>query len=123
MTIEEFKELGPGDVVVNKINLLQSYIVHANYGDRATAVRTVDLTNAGEWKLVSKARGGSKMKVSVEIDVSETSCHSGNLDCAFLNRSPSSGIGYCMAYRVRFQAGQDGKFNRCDKCLKSEVKE
>lgn len=29
--------------------------ITGNYGDRATAIRTVDLTNPSEWKLISKA--------------------------------------------------------------------
>lgn len=48
--IKSIKELKSGDVVVSKVTGL-AYIVHENYGDRATAVRTADITNPIEWEL------------------------------------------------------------------------
>ncbi|HEY9764608.1 MAG TPA: hypothetical protein V6D07_18925 [Trichocoleus sp.] len=54
MNREEFKSLGPGDIVEG-LSSGETYIVSANYGDRVTAVKTVDLTNPSEWKVVLKA--------------------------------------------------------------------
>ncbi len=51
MTRDQFKALKPGDLVRNT-GSSSAYIVHANYGDRVTAAKTVDLTNPSEWLLV-----------------------------------------------------------------------
>lgn len=51
MTKEEFKKLKPGDVVMNN-GSLSTYIVSGNYGNRVTAVITIDLTNPSEWELL-----------------------------------------------------------------------
>ncbi len=56
MTPEEFKSLDTGDCVRNK-DSVRSYIVMANYGERVTAARTVDITNPSEWDLVVKVTG------------------------------------------------------------------
>ena len=52
MTEKEFAGLRPGELVRHK-NSVHAMIVHANYGDRVTAVRTADLTNPREWDRVS----------------------------------------------------------------------
>ena len=54
MTRQEMFDLQPGDLVVSRFSGI-SYIVSGNYGGRATAVRTVDLTNPDEWQLSSVA--------------------------------------------------------------------
>jgi len=43
-----------GDIVKNQSND-KTYVVTANYGERVTAVATVDMTNPDEWELVLKA--------------------------------------------------------------------
>jgi hypothetical protein len=53
MTKEQFRALKEGDIVRSEGGL--GYIVTANYGDRVTAVRTMDMTNPDEWVLVLKA--------------------------------------------------------------------
>ena len=53
MTEQQFKSLKAGDIVRGVFSG-QSYVVAANYGDRVTAVRTVDVTNPHEWQLASK---------------------------------------------------------------------
>ncbi len=55
MTQEEFNSLAPGDVVKHVLGGYD-YIVTANYGDRVTAVRTIDMTNPSEWVLIIKAQ-------------------------------------------------------------------
>lgn len=47
-TIHDFKR---GLMVKHKLHD-DVYIIHANYGDRATAVRTVDITNPNEWEII-----------------------------------------------------------------------
>jgi len=51
MTKDEFAKLQQGNIVRGKTSA-ESYIVTANYGNRVTAVRTIDLTNPDEWLLI-----------------------------------------------------------------------
>lgn len=53
MTQEEFDRLSVGDVVRGKSSR-EPYVVTAIYGSRATAVKTVDMTNPDEWDIASK---------------------------------------------------------------------
>lgn len=52
MTHEELQRLQPGDIVANLGHSSTLYIVTANYGNRVTAVKTVDITNPSEWSLM-----------------------------------------------------------------------
>jgi len=54
MDDKTFKELSTGDLVQGYYDH-QIYIVMANYGNRITAVKTVDMTNPIEWNLINKA--------------------------------------------------------------------
>ncbi len=53
MTPRELEELKTGDVVKH-ICKMQSFVVTANYGNRVTAVQTVDITHADEWEIITK---------------------------------------------------------------------
>lgn len=53
MTRDELRALKPGDIIRNASGL--GYVVTDNTGSRATAVRTVDVTNPDEWTLVGIA--------------------------------------------------------------------
>lgn len=55
MTRHEFKHLREGDIVQGQASG-QAYIVTGNYGDRVTAVRTVDITQPDEWLLIQPSR-------------------------------------------------------------------
>jgi len=44
-------ELKPGMTVRHK-GSSDAYLIHACYGNRATAVRTVDITNPIEWEII-----------------------------------------------------------------------
>lgn len=39
------------DMVRHKSNPLKTYVVTTNYGERVTAVDTVDITNPNEWEV------------------------------------------------------------------------
>ena len=52
VTKEELTQLRAGDVIRNN-GSANSYIVTANYGNRVTAVKTIDITNPIEWTKVS----------------------------------------------------------------------
>ena len=54
MTGKEFDDLKRGDIV-RGVGDARSYVVTGHYGNRATIVRTLDLTNPDEWELVLKA--------------------------------------------------------------------
>lgn len=56
MTTEELANLQPGDIIRHG-GCPDAMVVTASYGGRATAVRSVDVTNASEWKLVRKHAG------------------------------------------------------------------
>jgi hypothetical protein len=43
MTKDDLKKVGPGDIIQNKAHAEMVYIVSANFGDRITAVRTIEL--------------------------------------------------------------------------------
>lgn len=55
MMPDKFWKLQPGDIV-RHAESGESYMVTSNYGERVTAVRTVDLTNPHEWQLALKAK-------------------------------------------------------------------
>lgn len=50
--IKTLHELKPGDAVRSKTNPRTTYTVISNYGDRVTAVRVADITNAPEWEVL-----------------------------------------------------------------------
>lgn len=54
MNKEEFKKLEMGDIIRHKLDV-KSVVVTGNFGDRVTAVRTVDVTNPSEWDVIKKA--------------------------------------------------------------------
>ncbi len=54
MTKEEFKNLSRGDIIRHK-DKTQSALVDVTFGDRVTAVQTIDVTNPEEWDIVCKA--------------------------------------------------------------------
>lgn len=54
MNQDDLKNLNVGDLVRHAA-FHGVYVVTGNYGDRVTAVRTVDLTNPSEWEIVKKA--------------------------------------------------------------------
>jgi spermidine/putrescine-binding protein len=51
-SIDSLKDLTRAVMVRNKSNPGKTYIVTANYGDRVTAVDTVDITNPEEWEIL-----------------------------------------------------------------------
>lgn len=55
MDKNQFNKLSTGDIVKHEIFGDKTFVVTSNYGDRITAVQSVDLTNPGEWDLVAKS--------------------------------------------------------------------
>lgn len=68
MTREQMKSLHVGDIV-RHISRDESYVVTENYGDRVTAVRSMDITNAAEWVLVAKATQRFVMSQKTQAEV------------------------------------------------------
>lgn len=56
MTKAELAALEPGDIIRHKHGA-EALVVTANYGDRATAIRTYDVSNPPEWDLLRKHHG------------------------------------------------------------------
>lgn len=46
--LEAVPQLKTGDIIRSRLTG-EGYVVTGQYGDRATAVKTVDVTNPGEW--------------------------------------------------------------------------
>lgn len=55
MTEHEKEELTVGDLVRHVSGDGKAFVVTGNYRTHVTAVRTVDITNASEWVIVSRA--------------------------------------------------------------------
>lgn len=53
MNREEMENLKDGDIISHRVHK-GHFMVTANYGDRVTAVKTVDITNPDEWEIESK---------------------------------------------------------------------
>lgn len=53
--VNNLSQLEAGDIIRSKSSLLV-YVVAENYGTRATAVRTVDVTNPIEWEAMRKEK-------------------------------------------------------------------
>lgn len=53
--VERLEDLQPGDIVRHRVAGDKSYVVTANYGDRITAVHTVDITNPAEWVVLKNS--------------------------------------------------------------------
>lgn len=53
MTKEEMENLQRGDLVRHRAIYSDIYVVTANYGDRITAVRSVDITSPQEWDKIT----------------------------------------------------------------------
>lgn len=51
MTKDEMRALREGDIVRGKSSGM-AFIITGNYGERLTAVRSVDITNPDEWEKV-----------------------------------------------------------------------
>lgn len=61
--------LKPGDIV-RHVAGAESYVVTANYGDRVTAVRSVDITHPNEWQVLGRVEkdGDSRACTSQVLD-------------------------------------------------------
>lgn len=57
------RDFQPGDIISHKSSL-EGYIVTANYGSYAIAVRTQHISNPSEWNIVQKAKAQNKCRCS-----------------------------------------------------------
>ena len=55
MTKDEFKQLGEGDIIINKYSEEGAYVVTSKYGGRVTVVRSEEIIDPGEWELIAKS--------------------------------------------------------------------
>ncbi len=61
MTTEQLRALQTGDIIQSKTTGV-SYVVTGNYGDHVTAVKTVDVTHASEWRVIVKRQEQDETK-------------------------------------------------------------
>jgi hypothetical protein len=52
----DFKTISEGMIIRNAGFPMHSYVLTGNYGSRATAVRTVDITNPSEWQVLNPTK-------------------------------------------------------------------
>ena len=52
--LKNFNGLRVGNIVKHKTSY-STYVVTSNYGERVTAVKAVDITNANEWQVLNEA--------------------------------------------------------------------
>lgn len=57
MTREQLQGLQPGDIIRHK-HAAEAMVVTANYGTRAIAVRTADVSNPDEWDIIDRFETG-----------------------------------------------------------------
>ena len=100
MDKRDFEALGRGDLIRHKATgLAETYIVSVRYGDRVTALASVDIINPIEWDLVLKANY-SKPKPKLVCSncqdpmpgkLVHVNIHRGNSYCAYCGRRITSG--------------------------------
>ncbi len=54
MNKDEFKALGPGDIIRRKDNIEWAFIVSQNFGNRLIAVRTIEIKDPKQWEHVKR---------------------------------------------------------------------
>ena len=56
MTKNEFEKLRPGQIIQHKKNNEWVFIVHQNFGERLTAVRTIEVNDPESWETVTEVK-------------------------------------------------------------------
>lgn len=56
MTKTEFERLQPGQIIQHKKDNKWVFIVHQNFGERLTAVRTIEVRDPENWDMVTKVQ-------------------------------------------------------------------
>lgn len=54
MTKNEFERLKPGQMIQNKHDNKWAFIVHQNFGDHLTGVRTIQIDDPDNWDIITK---------------------------------------------------------------------
>lgn len=65
MTKNEFERLKPGQIIQSKKDNQWAFVVHQNFGDRLTAVRTIEVRDPENWEAVTQVKMEEKPKESV----------------------------------------------------------
>lgn len=66
MNKKEMEQLKPGDVIQHKTNPQWAFIVHQNFGDRLTAVRTIELRSCDDWDVIKPIQIEDQPKINIE---------------------------------------------------------
>lgn len=56
MTKNEFERLQPGQIIQSKKDNKWAFIVHQNFGERLTAVRSIEVRDPENWDVITKVK-------------------------------------------------------------------
>lgn len=75
MTKNEFERLQPGQMIQNKKDPKWAFIVHQNFGERLTAVRTIEVRDPENWETVTRVQIEEKPEPKHEQTTLEKDAH------------------------------------------------
>lgn len=62
--LNSIDELQQGDIVRHRAFKELVYMIHANYGGRATGVRIADITNPHEWEILKSTEDNERQNIN-----------------------------------------------------------
>lgn len=66
MTKNQFEQLQPGQIIQHKKNNEWAFIVHQNFGERVTAVRTIEIRDPENWEVATQVKVVQEEQISIE---------------------------------------------------------
>lgn len=75
MTKNEFERLQPGQMIQYKKDNKWAFIVHQNFGERITVVRTMEIRDPENWEIVTKVQVEEKPEPKHEQTTIEKDAH------------------------------------------------
>jgi len=83
MTKSEFERLQPGQMIQHKKNNEWAFIVHQNFGDRLTAVRTIEVRDPENWETVTEIKAKDlqieELKHALAVMTNTVVCYAGDV--------------------------------------------
>jgi hypothetical protein len=61
MNKNEFQKLQPGQIIQHKKDHKWAFVVHQNFGERLTAVRTIEVRDPENWEIVTEVKMQDKV--------------------------------------------------------------
>jgi hypothetical protein len=79
MKKSEFERLQPGQMIQHKKNNEWAFIVQQNFGDRLTAVRTIEVRDPENWEAVTKDNQIEELKKALAVMTNTVVCYAGEV--------------------------------------------